>query len=61
MELDKLEEYLKSLSDSELAQKLAENLEHYKSIILDSEATMSIPDLNYICKMANELSKRLAK
>ena len=60
MELDKLEEYLKSLSDLELAQKLAENLEHYKSITMDPEATMSIPNINNLCKMANELSKRLA-
>lgn len=54
------EEHLKSVSDSDIAQQLAENIAQYKNVIMDPDATMSIPDLNRICIMADELSKRLA-
>jgi len=56
----KFEKYLESLSDSEMAQQLAEDIKKYKSTLMDTDNTISIPDLNNICMMADELSKRLA-
>lgn len=55
MDIVQFEEHLKSLSDSELTQLLAVNLGQYKKIMMEPETTMSIPDVNRICMMADEL------
>jgi hypothetical protein len=60
MNIVQFEKHLQSLSDSELAQQLAQDLGHYKNIMMEPETTMSMPDLNKICMMADELSKRLS-
>ena len=60
MDLNKFEKHLESLSDAELAKLLAKNIGQYKNTVMDMETTMSIPDLDSICMMANELSKRLS-
>ena len=53
------EEHIKTLSDSELAQQISEDLDQYKNVMMEPDTTMSIPNLNKICMMADELSKRL--
>ncbi|HIF52167.1 MAG TPA: hypothetical protein EYQ42_11690 [Thiotrichaceae bacterium] len=60
MDNAELEEHIKMLSDSELAQQISEDLEQYKNVMMESDTTMSIPNLNRICMMADELSKRLS-
>jgi hypothetical protein len=60
MDYAELEEHIKMLSDSELAQQISEDLEQYKNVMMESDTTMSMLNLNRICMMADELSKRLS-
>jgi hypothetical protein len=60
MDQGQYEKILESMSNADMAIQLAQNIEQYKNIIMDPETTMSIPDLNRICMMADELAKRLS-
>ncbi len=51
---------LEAMSEADMATMLAKDITQYKNVIMDPEATMSIPDLNRICLMADELVKRLS-
>ncbi len=60
MDTVKFAERLKSMSEADMAKQLAKDINQYKNVIMDPDATMSIPDLNRICIMADELVKRLS-
>ncbi len=44
----------------EMAEDLQRRLHRYKEISRDPDATESIPDLNYMCELADQICKKLA-
>jgi len=59
MEQSKLDEYLHSKSTSELAATLSEKLKDYRIAMTDPDATLSIPDMDMMCGIADEIVRRL--
>jgi len=46
-------------SSTQMAKELCVKLEQYKKMSLDPDSTLSMPDLNYLCKLSEELVKNL--
>jgi len=56
---DKDQNYINSKSVSELADDLSEKLKNYRSATMKPHSTQSIPNLNTICEIADEIARRL--
>lgn len=59
MENKRLQSYINSKSNSELADDLFDKLKQYKTASLELDATQSIPDLDLMCEIADTIAQRL--
>ena len=46
-------------SSTQMAKELCVKLEQYQKMSVDPDSTLSLPDLNYMCKLSEELVKNL--
>jgi len=59
MENEKIQNYIKSKSISELADELSKKLKEYRATVMDPDATLSIPNIDIMCEMADVIADRL--
>lgn len=59
MENDKIKNYIHSKSISELAEELSVKLKQYRAAVMDPDATLSIPNIDLMCEIADEIAGRL--
>ncbi len=52
--------YLESKTTEQLAADLANNLQQYRVASLEPDSTQSIPNLDHMCAIAEEIKKRLS-
>ncbi len=56
---DEVKKFVESKSTSELAELLISRLEEYKTATMDPDLTQSIPSLDVMIAIANEISQRV--
>jgi len=56
---DKIQNYINSKSVSELADELSVKLKQYRVALMDPDATLSIPNFDLICEIAEVIADRL--
>ena len=59
MENAKLQKHINFKSTTELADELSEHLKQYKAQSMEPDSTQSIPNLDQICMIAEEIASRL--
>lgn len=59
MENDKIQNYINSKSNSELAEELSTKLKQYREAVKDPDATLSIPNIDLMCEIADVIADRL--
>ncbi len=55
----KFQNHINSKSTTELADDLSEYLKQYKAQSMEPDSTQSIPNLDLICMIAEEIASRL--
>ena len=59
MENDKIQNYINSKSNSELADELSKKLKQHRASVMDPDATLSIPNIDLMCEIADVIADRL--
>ena len=58
---DKIKASINSKTTTELANTLTKKIQKYRAASLEPDSTQSIPNLDEMCAIAEELASRLAK
>ena len=56
---DKVKEFLRTHSTEELAKILQKRLQEYRAATLEPETTLSIPNLDIMINISEEIARRL--